>query len=236
MNQSFYAAAVAASQQQQSLNVVSNNIANVNTVGFKAQQAQFSELLYQIYNGAEDEVYRGTGSRIMQTTTDFRNGAFIQRADGQNYAINGDGFFAVMNPETNEISYTRAGSFHWGNTANNLNEFYLCDSQGNYVLDQNQQPILMGEDNTAQYPVGVFDFANTNDMQHVGNNMLAPVAKNGQVMAGTGTVVFGAVEASNADVTTEFTKIIEAQRSYSYALKMVQTQDEIESTINGLKS
>lgn len=235
MNQSFYAAAVAASQQQQSLNVVSNNIANVNTIGFKAEQAQFSELLYRAYTGVEDDVARGSGSRIMQTTTDFQGGALIQRADGQNYAINGDGFFAVQNPETNEISYTRAGSFHWGNTANNLNQFYLCDTEGNYVLDQNQQPILMGEDSEAQYPVGVFDFINTDNMQHVGSNRLIPVEKNGDVLAGTGQVIFGSVEASNADLATEFTKIIEAQRSYSYALKMVQTQDEIESTINSLR-
>ncbi len=236
MNQSFYAAAVAASQQQQSLNVVSNNIANTNTVGFKAEQAQFSELLYRTYTGAEDDVYRGSGSRIMQTTTDFQSGAIIQRPDGQNYAIDGDGFFAVQDQETNEISYTRAGSFHWGNTTDNLNEFYLCDAEGDYVLDQNQQPILMGDDPEAQYPVGVFDFINTDDMQHVGSNRLIPVNKNGTVLAGTGSVIFGAVESSNTDIATQFTKIIEAQRSYSYALKMVQTQDEIESTINSLRS
>lgn len=236
MNQSFYAAAVAASQQQQSLNVVSNNIANINTIGFKSEQAQFSELLYRTYAGAEDDVFRGSGSRIIQTTTDFQNGALIARSGGQNYAINGDGFFAVQDPSTNEISYTRAGSFHWGNTEDNINQFYLCDAEGNYVLNQNQQPILMGEDAEAQYPVGVFDFINTDDMQHVGQNRLVPVAKNGNVLAGTGSVVFGAVEGSNADLATQFTKIIEAQRSYSYALKMVQTQDEIESTINSLRS
>ena len=236
MNQSFYAAAVAASQQQQSLNVVSNNIANINTIGFKSQQTQFSELLYTAYQGAENDDFRGSGSSIMQTSTDFADGALIARSGGQNYAISGNGFFAVQNPQTNQISYTRAGSFHWGNTDNNLNEFYLCDAEGNYVLDQNQQPILMGEDAEAQYPVGVFDFINTDDMQHIGNNRLLPVEKNGDVLVGTGKVVFGAVEGSNADLTTQFTKIIEAQRSYSYALKMVQTQDEIESTINGLRS
>lgn len=235
MNQSFYAAAVAASQQQQSLNVVSNNIANINTIAFKTEQAQFSELLYRTYQGAENEVFRGSGSRIMQTSTNFADGALMARSGGQNYAINGDGFFAVRNPDTNQISYTRAGSFHWGNLENNVNEFYLCDAEGNYVLDQNEQPILMGEDAKAQYPVGVFDFINTNDMQHIGNNKFVPVEKNGDVLAGTGQVVFGAVEGSNADLATQFTKIIEAQRSYSYALKMVQTQDEIESTINSLR-
>lgn len=235
MNQSFYAAAVAASQQQQRLNVTANNIANVNTVGFKAEQAQFSELLYQTYSGPnQTNVYRGTGSRIMQTATDFQQGALMQRDGGQNYAIDGSGFFAVLNPATNQISYTRAGSFHWGSTSD-PNTYYLCDSEGDYVLDKNQQPIKMGEDSQAEYPVGVFDFANTDDMQHIANNKLVPVAKNGNAFAVNTGVIFGAVEGSNTDIATEFTKIIESQRSYSYALKMVQTQDEIESTINGLK-
>lgn len=235
MNQSFYAAAVAASQQQQRLNVTANNIANVNTVGFKAEQSQFSELLYQTFNAPnQTDVYRGTGSRMMQTATNFASGALVQREGGQNYAIDGNGFFAVLNPATNQISYTRAGAFHWGSSADK-NTYYLCDSEGEYVLDKNQQPIIMGADSDAQYPVGVFDFANTDDMQHTANNKLVPVAKNGNAVAVNTNVIFGAVEASNTDITTEFTKIIESQRSYSYALKMVQTQDEIESTINGLK-
>jgi flagellar basal-body rod protein FlgG len=104
------------------------------------------------------------------------------------------------------------------------------------VLDQNQQPVALGQDAEGDYPVGIFDFANTDNMQHLGSNRFAPVAKNGPVMPGTGTAIHGMLEASNSDVGTEFAKVIEAQRSFSYALKMVQTQDEIESTINGLRN
>ena len=161
----------------------------------------------------------------------------MSRQGGQNYAINGSGFFALLNPQTGEISYSRAGNFHWGSvTQGGLETFYLCDPDGYYVLDQNQQPIALGQDAEADYPVGVFDFANTDNMQHLGNNRFAPVAKNGPVMPGEGQAVHGMLEASNADVGTEFAKVIEAQRSFSYALKMVQTQDEIESTINGLRN
>ena len=161
----------------------------------------------------------------------------MARQGGQNYAINGSGFFALRNPQTGEISYTRAGNFHWGSVVQGGQEtFYLCDPDGYYVLDQNQQPIALGQDAEGDYPVGVFDFANTDNMQHLGSNRFAPVAKNGPVMPGTGMAIHGMLEASNSDVGTEFAKVIEAQRSFSYALKMVQTQDEIESTINGLRN
>ena len=238
MNQSFYAAAVAASQQQQRMNVTANNLANVNTAGFKAEQANFSDLLYRNWTGSDDvQLPRGSGSRMIQTTTDFAQGAMMQKNEGQYYAINGDGFFALRNPETGEVSYTRSGNFHWGSVQQQGGTvFYLCDPDGYYVLNQAGQPIPLGEDSEADYPVGVFDFANTDGMLHLGSNRFAPVAKNGAVMEGTGTAIHGMLEASNADVGTEFAKVIEAQRSYSYALKMVQTQDEIESTINGLRN
>lgn len=148
MNQSFYAAAVAASQQQQRLNVTANNLANVNTAGFKAEQANFSDLLYRNWTGPDNaQLPRGSGSRMIQTTTDFATGALLAREDGQNYAIDGDGFFALRNPETGETSYTRAGAFHWGSVMQGeQTTYYLCNAEGYYVLDQNQQPIALGQD------------------------------------------------------------------------------------------
>ena len=238
MNQSFYAAAVAASQQQQRLNVTANNLANVNTAGFKAEQANFSDLLYRNWTGPDNaQLPRGSGSRMIQTTTDFATGALQAREDGQNYAIEGDGFFALRNPETGETSYTRAGAFHWGSVMQGeQTTYYLCNAEGYYVLDQNQQPIALGQDPEGDYQPGVFDFANTDGMLHLGNNRFAPVAKNGPVLQGEGNAIHGMLEMSNTDIGTEFAKVIEAQRSFSYALKMVQTQDEIESTINSLRN
>lgn len=238
MNQSFYAAAVAASQQQQRLNVTANNLANINTQGFKAEQANFADLLYRNWTGPDNaELPRGSGSRMIQTTTDFAQGAMMVQDSGQNYAIQGDGFFGLLNPQTGEICYTRAGAFHWGSVNQGGGTvWYLCDADGYYVLGQNQQPIELGDDPEADYPVGVFDFANTDGMEHLGGNRFAPVAKNGPAVAGEGVAVHGMLEASNADVAEEFAKVIEAQRSFTYALKMVQTQDEIETTINSLRN
>lgn len=238
MNQSFYAASVAMSQQQQRLGITGNNLANVNTIGYKASKPQFADLLYRNLVGPENvQLPRGSGSRIIQTTTDFSQGALMMRESGQNYAIEGRGFFALRNPQTNEISYTRAGAFHWGSTVRgNQTVFHLCDDDGYYVLDQNYQPITMTGKSDDSYPLGIFDFANTDDMRHIGSNRLQPVPKNGAPMQGAGKLIKGAVEGSNTDIATEFGKVIEAQRSFTYALKMLQTQDDVTNTINGLRA
>ena len=81
MNQSFYAASVAASQQQKRLNVTANNLANVNNAGFKAEKTQFSDLLYRNWTGPDNAVLpRGSGSRMIQTATDFSQGAMMDEA------------------------------------------------------------------------------------------------------------------------------------------------------------
>ena len=220
------------------MNVTANNLANVNTAGFKADREIFADLLYRNWTGPEEtELPRGAGSRIIQTGTDFEEGALRSQAFGQNYGITGDGFFALRDPGTGAISYTRSGAFHWGSVVReDVVEYYLCDPDGYYVLDQNMQPIPLGADPEADYSPGVFDFAIRDGMLHLGNNRFAPVAKNGPVQEGTGTAMWGMLEMANTDVAEQFTRIIEAQRSFSYALKMVQTQDEIETTINGLRN
>lgn len=236
MNQGFFSASVAASQQQQRLNVMANNLANVNTVGFKAERPAFSDLLYQNLNGVDGALLpRGAGAKMMQAPTDFEQGALQDSAYAQDYAIEGRGFFAVRDGRTNEISYTRAGAFHMGSVnANGQTLYYLADSDGRFVLDQNEQPIPMNDEN-ARYPVGVFDFANTDGMQHVGDTRFQPVAKNGPVQPAQSVVVQKMLEASNTDVGGEFGRVVETQRAFSYALKMVQVSDEVQTTINGLR-
>ncbi|MPM75646.1 Flagellar hook protein FlgE [bioreactor metagenome] len=91
-------------------------------------------------------------------------------------------------------------------------------------------------DRDAKQPVGVFDFVNTDGMLRMGDNRYIPVEKNGQVRFGTGTVRQGVLEASNADLAEQMTKVIEAQRSFSYNLRMVTVSDEIETTVNNLRS
>lgn len=242
MNLSFYTAAVGAAQQQDHLNVQANNIANVNTYGYKAQTPSFSSLMYGNVDGINKEkLPRGSGSKMEMTDTNFQSGAIDETGRVQDYAILGDGFFALYDPSSGEISYTRDGSFTLSQyqkaDANGdlKTSLMLSDGQGRFVLN-NRGALLTVTDGEAEQPVGVFDFSNTDGMVRMGENRFVPANKNGQVRFGTGTVKRGALEASNVDLAQEITKVIEAQRSFSYALKMVETSDEIETTANNLRT
>lgn len=89
-------------------------------------------------------------------------------------------------------------------------------------------------DQHAEQPVGVFDYINYSGMEHIDGTRFLAVNKNGGIRLSDSQVVQGIVEQSNADLAEELTKVIETQRAYGMALKMVQTSDEIETTINGL--
>lgn len=254
MNSSFYTAAVGAAQQQLRMNVQANNIANVNTYGYKAQKSSFASLMYRNVNGIDNrQLPCGAGAKMALTGTDFSAGAIADTGRAQDYAIIGEGFFGLYDPTNGEISYTRDGSFTLSEfqrekTAEDgtaeLDEngqtvmesvYMLSDGLGRFVLN-NRGAVTEVADPEAQQAVGVFDFASTDGMIRAGENRYLPADKNGQVRFGTGTVQQGTLEVSNADLADQMTKVIEAQRSFSYNLKMVTTSDELESTVNSLRN
>lgn len=242
MNLSFYTAAVGAGQQQTRLNVQSNNIANVNTYGFKAAQASFSSLMNRSLDGIDGEILpQGSGSRLIATDSNLSDGPVFETGRSNDYAIFGAGFFALQDPSNGEISYTRDGSFTLSefqrpDESGALQSVYmLSDGDGRFVLSQDGTPLEVS-DPTSEKNIGVYGFLNTNGLHPVGANRFLPVEKNGMPQLLQNAVVQqGFLEASNTDLAQELSKVIEAQRSYSYALKMVQTSDEVESTINGLR-
>lgn len=237
MIQAFYTAALGAHQQMRRMDVQGNNIANVNTNGYKAEQASFISTLYRAQTGVDNaKLPRGSGSRIVNTATDFSSGPLDQTGRDLDYAIVGDGYFALYNRATGETSYTRDGAFTAAPFAQpNGGEpvYYLSDGEGRQVLDARRQPIVI-TDTHEQYPVGVFSVPREDGMQHLDSSRFALTAKNGNAVAIEGKVVQGYLESSNTDLPTEFGKMIEAQHSYSYALKMMLTADEVETTINNL--
>ncbi len=242
MNLSFYSAAVGAEQQQQRLNVQSNNIANISTSGFKAQKPSFSTLMYGTIQGVNNETLtRGTGAAVTMADTDFEQGTIVPTQRALDYAIDGDGFFALYDPRTQQVSYTRDGSFiasvvERQNAAGETETVkMLSDGDGRFVLSDRGKTIELTNE-TEKPAIGVYTFASKDGMQRLDANRYVPVAKNGPALFGTGTVVSGSLEQSNADLGEQLVKVIEAQRSYSYALKMVQTSDEIESTVNALRT
>lgn len=252
MNMSFYTAAVGAEQQQYRMNVQGNNIANVNTYGFKAQKPTFASLMYGNVTGIDQEqLPRGAGARMAMAGTDFSGSALADTGKPQDYAILGDGFFALYEPESGQVSYTREGAFSLSEFQRPMTEeeraqanaeegtmttvYMLSDNRGRFVLSSSGNTIEVTDPEAAQ-DVGVFDFPNTDGMLRVGDNRYIPVDKNGQLRFGQGEVQRGMLEMSNVDLAEQMVKVIEAQRSFSYALKMVQTSDEIETTANNLRT
>ncbi len=250
MDQAFYIGAVGAHQQLRRLNIHGNNIANVNTVGFKADRSRFTNLMSQWdERTVGDGVRFGVGASLLMTSTDFGQGGVVDSGRPMDYMIEGEGFFALADLETGEISFTRNGAFVMSQLQRDSGRvdeagqaipetaYYLSDNQGRFVLSNVGTMIdLANWDGMSGLPVGVFDYRNYNGMTLIDGTRYLPVEKNGALWAGSGKLVQGKLEQSNADLAEELTKVIESQRAYGLALKVVQTSDEIETTINNLRS
>ena len=260
MDISFYTAAVGAHQQQRRLDVHANNIANVNNYGFRARRPDFQTLMTGAVRGINETLQRGVGSRLEADQADFSPTGFWGTERPLDYAIEGNGFFALLNPTTGEYSYTREGSFTLSNVMQmiqpevpedaeegaeapepeEVTTWYLSDGNGRYVLGPDGRPITVADplnDISIKTPlnIGIFDFINHDGMLSEGLSGFIPVEKNGQVTYGEGKLVQGYLETSDADYAYELAKVIESQRSFQYMLRMAQTSDEITSTVNALR-
>ena len=247
MNQSFYTAAVGAQQQLYHLNVHGDNIANVNTFGFKANKSYFTALMYQNWPGVEAELPMGVGARMLKTTTDYSQGAPSETGRKLDFMIDGEGFFALVDLATGNVTFTRNGAFIMSSLERDTGEvdengepvmeqvFYLGDNTGKLVLNE-RGGLLEIDDPEDELPIGIFDYANYDGMGQLDGTRYLPVDKNGNLWYGEGKLVRGYLEMSNANLADELAKVIEAQRAYGLALKMMTTSDDIESTINNLRN
>lgn len=262
MNQSFFIAAVGAHQQLKRLTVHGNNIANLNTYGFKAEKPRFAALMYDDLKGVGEAtdgasaargeggefemLPAGVGTALWTTDTNFNSTGLQETGRKQDYAIEGDGFFAVADLATGDVTLTRNGAFIKSELMRPTGEvdedgeeileriYYLSDNEGRFVLSTTGGMIEVEDEHEIQ-PVGIFDYINYDGIEHVNDTRFRAVDKNGDIRAGDGTLMQGFLEMSNADLAEEMTKVIESQRAYGMALKMVQVSDEIETTINGLR-
>ncbi|MCI5928813.1 MAG: flagellar hook basal-body protein [Pseudoflavonifractor capillosus] len=242
MIQGFYSAVTGAQQQMRRMDVQANNISNVNTYGYKAQTPAFQTLMYGMLDGIDGaQLSRGSGVYMSATGTNWTSGPLRETGRSLDYAIVGDGYFALYDPGSGEVSFTRDGAFTMAafqvadpeSEQGVRTEYYLSDGEGRQVLGQDGYPVQV-TDPEQELPVGVFDIQYQDGLQRDGSSRFLMGDKNGTVWLSTAKVQQGMLEESNADLATELGQVIEAQRSYSYALKMLQTADEVESTINGL--
>ena len=265
MNMSFYVGALGANASQKKMDVISNNLANINNNGFKPKNAIFSELINYNLNDspeAKTELQAGAGTTVVRTNTEYGTAAFTTTGQPNDYAIGtSNAFFKLMDPKSGEISYTRNGHFHAGEFPDG--KFYLLTESGKHVLDEKGEKMLAddtalkvieeaakaGEGSGAQSSttgdteekkpkIGAYTMTSPSRVVSKGDNEFAIRAgdtKNVESLVEKPVLETGTLEASGTDMAKEMTRLIESQRAFTYALKMVQTSDEVEGTINQLR-
>ncbi|MDF2567474.1 MAG: flagellar basal-body rod protein FlgG [Oscillospiraceae bacterium] len=234
MIRGFYSAGSGLRTQQTALDNAANNIANVNTTGYKKQSLSFSDLLYSNLatpeGNAPQNLKVGNGVRETQADTLFTQGGVQQTGGILDFAITANGFFGVLSPD-GTVRYTRDGSFkispeQQGN--------YLVTADGGYVLDKNGNKIL-AESQDLINQIGVFDFANPYGLQQAGNNMFEKTGISGNAVGITGQLHNGYLEYSNVELADEMSSLISIQKAYQFNAKLIQTADEIENITNNLR-
>lgn len=235
----FYTATAGASMQQSKMNVLANNMANLNTTGYKAKAPVFADLMYDNYTDAQaGHLQTGNGVKLDKTTNDFTtSGSLVPTSGSLDFAIVGDGFFAVQDMDGEEIKYTRDGRFMISNLEDTM---YLTNALGQLVLNTEGDVIEMDEltkdASLEELNIGVYNIPIKDGMISDGYNNYTLTEKNGEPeVLETINLRRGYLESSNADMANEMSQVIEAQRAYSFALKMIQTSDEVEQEVNSLR-
>ncbi len=260
MMRSLWSAATGMAAQQTNIDVIANNLANVNTVGFKASRVDFQDLVYQTYiepGAAATEgtqmptgVQVGLGTRFAAVQRIYSPGEMRQTGNSLDLAIEGDGFFQILLPD-GRTAYTRDGAFK-------------LDGQGRLV-NSNGQPldpeitispdamhINIGSDGTVSVSVAgqneaeqlgqitLAKFLNPAGLSSIGRNLLLPTAASGEAVTGApgsegiGTLGQGFIELSNVSIIEEMVNMIVAQRAYEVNSKCIQVADEMLSMANTL--
>ena len=257
MIDSLYIGATGMHAQQMSIDVISNNLANVNTTGFKKSRVDFEDLLYRnvvrgngLIGSTDNTHSLGTGAAMAGTGKVFTMGD-IKKTDGPlDLAIRGQGFFEVVLP-TGDLAYTRSGVFEINRDG------MLATSDGNRLSTSIQIPTdatsivveatgrvsanVVGE--TKPVEIGHLElatFTNPEGLSPLGDNLYVATLKSGDALRsnpgenGTGTLAQGFLEASNVKLVDEMISLILAQRAYEINSKVVQASDEIMSITNNL--
>ena len=211
-------------------------MANIQTAGFKKSKPEFSDLIYTNIRGTEGAntgLKSGSGSKLGKVDVIFGQGAPFRTGVQTDFAITGDGFFAIQFEDEN--LFTRGGSFE---VINVDDENYLM-YQGGYVLNNEEEPIVLEDNyNLSNEDIGVFIFDNNSDLQQAGNNLYRMSNEDGEFsIAETGEtkILQGFLEASNVEVSEEMVKLIQIQRAFQLNSNIIQTADQIEQVINSLR-
>lgn len=261
MIRALHTSATGMAAQESNVNTISNNIANVNTTGFKKARTEFDDLLYETVQEAgakssgstEYNVGHqvGSGAKVSATRKIHSQGSPQMTNNPYDLMINGEGFMGVVAPN-GELKYTRDGSFN-------------VDAQGNLVsraghkvfpgivVPPNIMRINIAENGTVEAftresvepiqlgQIPIFTFVNPTGLRSEGGNLMAATSGSGQAIQnvpgdnGSGILMQGAIEASNVNVMNEMTDLIKAQRAYEMNSKVMGVADQMLQTVNNIR-
>lgn len=256
MIRALHTAATGMDAQQQRIDVISNNLANVNTTGFKKQRADFQDLLYQTVRApgttsaqgtsVPSGLQIGTGVRTAATHRSFTTGDLMQTGNQFDLAIEGQGFFQVTMPG-GQIAFTRAGNFELDQQGQLVTtDGYLMDPA--IAIPPGAKTVTIGADGTvsatldgeaAATEVGqiqLVNFVNPGGLQAMGRNFYQATTASGDAQSGPpglqgmGTLGQGFLEMSNVKVVEEMINLISSQRAYDINSKVIQASDEMLQT------
>ncbi|MCK4358424.1 MAG: flagellar basal-body rod protein FlgG [Candidatus Cloacimonetes bacterium] len=246
--------------QELIIDTISNNLANVNTHGFKKSSINFQDLMYQSLKNISVEetgdavpvgLEIGYGTKPVNTVKDFSQGTLIATKKPLDCAINGTGFFRVLKPN-GKIVYSRDGAFQISSNGN------LVTANGYIVMPdiifpQDAENISISKDGivTITYPndptpeelgqIELSRFVNTAGLRSIGDNLYEATPSSGNEIIGYSTdegfgeIVQGYLEGSNVSIVEEMMKMIVAQRAYEILSKAVKTSEEMMSIANNMK-
>lgn len=259
MMRSLWTAATGMVAQQLNIDVISNNLANVNTTSFKKSRAEFEDLMYQNMRiaGAATEgdnriptgIQVGMGVRPTTVHKFFTQGDYSNTGNSLDLAIEGDGFFLVQ--VNGEDAYTRAGAFKLNQdgvvvTANGYTlqpEFTVPAETKNITVTENGHISALDSNGAAlaEADIPLYTFINPAGLEARGRNLYIPSEASGEAVEGVpgednvGTVAQGFLEMSNVEVVDEMVNMIVGQRAYEMNSKAIQTSDTMLQTAVQLK-
>jgi len=260
MMKSLYIASTGMAAQQMAIGVISNNLANVSTTGFKKSVAEFQELFYETFRAAGSATSLGIlpvgiqlGSGVQPLTVHklFGQGDPEQTENALDIMIEGSGFFQVTLPD-GSTAYTRAGTFKLDNEGNVVSSqgFPLLpslaipfDTKNVSISPEGVVSVTLAGTTTSEVigSVEIARFTNDAGLDSLGKNLFQPTSASGEAVTGLpgqegfGTLLQGNLENSNVNIADEMVKMIVAQRAYELNSKAIQTSDEMLALVNSLK-
>jgi flagellar basal-body rod protein FlgG len=255
MNPALWVAKTGLDAQQTRLQVVSNNLANASTIGFKKDRAIFEDLIYQNFRqpGAQNTqdstlpsgLMLGTGVRIAGTQKSHVQGGFQHTENSLDIAIQGEGFFQITRPD-GQIAYTRNGQFQVNENGEVVtNDGYLLEPS--IVVPENMVSLTIGTDgtvsalepgNTETTNIGTIEtaqFINPAGLMPIGENQFLETRASGAATTGIpgldsrGSLLQGSLETSNVNTVEELVNLIETQRAFEMNSKSISTADQMMS-------